>query len=42
MDYLASLLTQAQARLADWCVEQGRRLDAGEIRIVGPSSPARD
>ncbi len=41
-DHLASLLTHAQARLADWCVEQERRLDAGEIRIVGPSSPARD
>ena len=40
-DHLTSLLTQAQARLADWCVEQERRLDVGEIRIVGPSSPAR-
>lgn len=41
-DHLASLFTQAQAHLADWCVEQEHRLDAGEIRIVGPSSPARD
>ncbi len=41
-DHLADLLAQAQARLADWCVEQARRLEAGEIRIVGPSSPPRD
>ena len=33
--YLGKLMLRAEADLAAWCDEQERRLDAGEIRIVG-------